>query len=117
MILLVESMNIQDTNPKHNDSNRDNNVDNNNDEGCPVCHNSGYMSYSSSSSWRSSTTNMECCPFCNGTCEYAKAAASFMKAHPCQCIHSDRENCPLCGHKCHHSTNNKPKLLVISPPP
>ena len=76
------------------------------DSGCPVCQNTGQIE-----SWRSTP-----CPFCNGTCEFTKTAASFMRGHPCQCIHSDRENCPLCKQKCHHGTGNKPKLLLARPP-
>jgi hypothetical protein len=74
---------------------------------CLVCDSKGYIN-----SWR----NVECC-FCNGTGENTKAAESFMKIHPCQCIDLDRKNCPLCKLKCHHSTNNKPKVLVVKSPP
>ena len=81
--------------------------DNNGSNCCPVCDSTGYID-----SWRTAI-----CYFCNGTGEYTKAAATFMKIHPCQCVHSDRENCPLCKQKCHHSTNNKPKVLITSPPP
>lgn len=82
--------------------------DDGNRHSCPICESTGYID-----SWRTTI-----CSFCNGTKEHTKAAERFMKVHPCQCIHSDRENCPLCKQRCHHSTNNKPKVLIVrSPPP
>ena len=74
---------------------------------CSICNGTRYID-----SWR----KVECY-FCNGTGEYTKAAESFMKAHPCQCVHSDRKNCSLCKQKCHHSSNNKPKVLFVKSPP
>jgi hypothetical protein len=74
---------------------------------CSICDSRGYID-----SWRTVA-----CYFCNGTGEYTKAAVSFMRIHPCQCIQTDRRNCPLCKQKCHHSSNNKPKVLVVKSPP
>jgi len=56
------------------------------------------------------------CSFCNGTGEYTRAAASYMKAHACQCFISaeDKKNCGLCGQKCHHATDNKP-VIALAP--
>jgi len=82
-------------------------ADGDNGSHCPICDGTGHLD-----TWRTVT-----CPFCNGTAEHTKAAESFMKVHPCQCIYSDRENCPLCKQKCHHSTSNKPKLEIATPPP
>ena len=77
---------------------------------CPICNGRGSIE---EGLWRV----MEC-SFCNGTGEYTKAAASFMKAHPCQCINtSDRKNCPFCKQKCHHNANNKPRVLIVGNPP
>ena len=54
--------------------------------------------------------NMQC-SFCNGTGEYTKAADSYMKVHACQCfVTVERRECPLCGERCHHTTNNKPTI-------
>ena len=75
-------------------------------QGCPICRNTGEIE-----SWR----NIEC-PFCNGTCEYTNAAASFMRIHPCQCIQGNSKDCPLCSLKCHHQTGNKPKMITAEPP-
>ena len=72
-----------------------------NPNGCIVCQNTGHLESLSMG-----------CPFCNGTGEYTKAAESYMKSHPCQCIYEDRRNCSLCGKKCHHATNTKPKLII-----
>jgi hypothetical protein len=77
-----------------------------NDYYCPICHNTGYFE----------SRRQIVCSFCNGTCGYTKAAERFLKIHPCQCFHSDRENCPVCGEKCHHGTNNRPRLLKVQPP-
>jgi DnaJ-class molecular chaperone len=74
---------------------------------CAVCDGRGYID-----SWRTVE-----CYFCNGTGEFTKAASSFMNIHPCQCVNSDRKNCLLCKQKCHHSTENKPKVLVVKSPP
>jgi len=70
-----------------------------NQKGCIICQNTGRLEALSIG-----------CSFCNGTGEYTKAAESYMKSHPCQCIYYDRRSCRLCGKKCHHATNNKPKL-------
>ena len=72
-----------------------------NHNGCIICQKTGHLEPLSIG-----------CPFCNGTGEYTKAAESYMKSHPCQCIYEDRRNCSLCGKKCHHATNNKPKLMI-----
>gem|GEM_PF-1237733 len=77
------------------------------DKGCAVCKGVGRLS-----TWRAVT-----CPFCNGTGEFTKAGASFILAHPCQCENSDRQNCPFCNKKCHHGSNNKPRLVALGPPP
>jgi hypothetical protein len=77
---------------------------------CPICNSKGCIE---EGLWRI----MEC-SFCNGTGEYTKTAASFMKVHPCQCINtSDRKNCPFCKQKCHHNANNKPRVLIVGNPP
>jgi len=68
-------------------------------DGCMVCQNTGHLESISIG-----------CTFCNGTGEYTRAAESYMKFHPCQCIYEDRRSCSLCGKACHHGTNNKPKL-------
>jgi hypothetical protein len=74
-------------------------------DGCDICQKTGHLE----------SLSMEC-TFCNGTGEYTKAAESYMKLHPCQCIYLDRKNCSLCGKKCHHSTSNKPKLIIAPRP-
>ena len=68
---------------------------------CPVCFGRGAIEITDSD-----------CPFCNGTGEFTKAAESYMKSHICQCVFLDRKNCPLCGKRCHHSTPNRPKILL-----
>jgi hypothetical protein len=73
--------------------------------GCAICRKTGDLE----------SLSIEC-SFCNGTGEYNKAAESYMKLHPCQCIYLDRKNCSLCGKKCHHSTSNKPKLIIAPRP-
>lgn len=52
------------------------------------------------------------CTYCNGTGEYNKVAENYLKNHICQCINSDRKNCPVCHKKCHHDTPFRPKLLA-----
>jgi len=74
-------------------------------KGCIICQKTGILELLSTG-----------CSFCNGTGEYTKAAESYMKSHPCQCIYQDRRNCSLCGKKCHHTTNNKPKLIIAPRP-
>ncbi len=72
-----------------------------NHDGCIICQKTGRVESLSTE-----------CSFCNGTGEYTKAAESYMKFHPCQCIYQDRKRCSLCGKKCHHDTHNKPKLII-----
>lgn len=54
------------------------------------------------------------CTYCNGTGEWNQAAQSYVKNHECQCIVLDREHCPVCHKKCHHSSSLSPKQVIDS---
>lgn len=56
----------------------------------------------------------ESCTFCNGTGEWNAAAAEYIKNHICQCIHWDREFCPICKKKCHHSSAQNQNQIIDS---
>ena len=71
-------------------------------DSCPVCDGRGFIPILDNST----------CSFCNGTGEYTKVGASFMKGHSCQCVALDREKCALCGQRCHHTTNNGIVILA-----
>ncbi|MCE2498702.1 MAG: hypothetical protein J4F28_06925 [Nitrosopumilaceae archaeon] len=70
-------------------------------DGCAVCKGSGTIELLDQQ-----------CPFCNGTGEPSRPAASYIKSHICQCVFLDRKRCPLCGKPCHHDTPNRPKILL-----
>jgi RecJ-like exonuclease len=68
---------------------------------CLVCKGDGKIAWTHTS-----------CPFCNETGEYSKASETFLLNHICQCIISDRKNCPVCEEKCHHDTHGRPKVII-----
>lgn len=55
------------------------------------------------------------CVYCNGTGEWNQLAENYIKNHVCQCIIFDRQNCPVCEEKCHHTPSGTPKNTIAPP--